>query len=336
MRSCLPLLLLLGCGPTRNDARLCPTWSTSLVPPVTTSLPSLVLVTIDGARAEEVLGRADLLPNLHRLVDRGIALGGADAPMIASGPRFVSLPGYREILTGRRGTTCRDNDCAALDEPTLLDELRLAGGLSSDDVVAIASWEVVDRAVSIAPASLLISAGRHAGATRERLAVSDDARRDLEAGERSSARPGHGDYRPDALTAQLALDVVAARRPRILWVALGDTDEHAHRGSFDGYLAALAAADAFLGRLVAAIDLQTTMVLVTADHGRSANFRDHGDSPESSAVWLVAAGGHIPRVGMARTTTTHRLADIAPTVRALLHLGRDDSPRAGEEIPELL
>ena len=332
-RCCSLVLLLAGCGAAAGDARLCsprPAAARLLA-----KAPAIVLVTIDGARAVDIFDRARL-PNLRRLIDCGVALGAADAPMVASGPRFVSLPGYREIVTGRRGAGCTDNDCPSIDEPTLLDELRSDDAPDSEDVAVIASWEVIGRAASIAPSTLAMSAGRHGGAARRALAVSAAARADLERGAHASAWPGHGDYRPDAWTAALALDVAAVRRPHVLWVALGDTDEYAHRGDRDGYDAALAAADRFVGHLVDAIGLDDTILFVTADHGRAANFRDHGDAPESSAVWLIAAGAGIPRRGFVRTSERHRLADIAPTVRALLHLSADDSPRAGRQIGELV
>lgn len=327
------LVLLAGCGPTVGDTRLCTPRPPT--PPLSRSAPAIVLVTLDGAIARDVFDGARL-PNLHRLIDRGVALGGDAAPMVASGPRFVSLPGYREIVTGRRGASCTDNQCPPIDEPTLLDELRERAAPDADDVAVVASWEVIARAASIAPASLALSAGRHGGAMRAALAVSDDAAADLARGARASAWPGHGDYRPDALTAALALDVAAARRPRLLWVALGDADEYAHRGDRAAYLDALAAADRFLGRLVELVGLDDTIVLVTADHGRAANFRDHGDAPESSGVWLVAAGAALPRVGFARDAAPHRLADIAPTLRAILHLPSDESPRAGRPIAALV
>jgi hypothetical protein len=334
MWRCLALVLLVaGCGAAVGDARVCAPRPAAARQ--TRNAPAIVLVTVDGARAMDVFDPARL-PNLRRLIDRGVALGAAGAPMVASGPRFVSLPGYREILTGRSGNGCVDNECPSIDEPTLLDELRLQDGPDANDVAVIASWEVITRAASIAPTSLALSAGRHGGAMRAALAVSDAARADLDRGARASAWPGHGDYRPDALTAALALDVVAAQRPRVLWVALGDADEYAHRGDRDGYLAALAAADRFLGRLVDTVGLDHSLVIVTADHGRAANFRDHGDAPESSAVWLVAAGAGIAHAGFARSGDRHRLADIAPTVRALLQLPADDSPRAGRQIAELL
>jgi hypothetical protein len=351
-RTSLALALIViaaGCGPAGTTAQLPRTALQATAPPG----PRLLLVTIDGARARDVFGGADpalaaarglpaaaggrdgraLMPNLHRLIERGVALGGPGAPMLASGPRYVSLPGYREILTGRAAAGCRDNDCPALDEPTLLDELRGAAG----EVVAIASWERTERAASVSPASLWLSAGRHGGAQRQRLAVSAAARHALDAGRRAGAWPGRGDYRPDAATAALAVEVAAALRPRVLWVGLGDSDEHAHRDDYGAYLDALAAADVTLGRLVAALGLEETIVVVTADHGRSANFRDHGDSPESGEVWLVAAGGPIAPVaaGPAPAAPPRRLRDIAPTLRALLGLHADDSPRAGAVIPEI-
>ncbi len=324
-------LVAFGCGATQGDARF---WAPGGAPLASGRAPAMVLVTIDGARAADVFDRATM-PTLARLVDGGVALGGPDAPMVASGPRFVSLPGYREILTGRRGDRCVDNDCPLIDEPTLLDDLRMSDTPDATDVAVVASWEVIARAASPAPTLLALSAGRHGGATRDALAVSAAARADLDASRGARAWPGHGDYRPDALTAALALDVVAAAHPQTMWIALGDADEYAHRNDRDGYRRALVAADALLGQLIERVALDDTIVIVTADHGRAANFRDHGDAPESSAVWLVAAGAHIPRLGFAHTHELHRLADITPTLRALLHLRADDSARAGHAIAEL-
>lgn len=330
------VLAVAGCGALSSDAHLC---AALFEAPAdrSPSLPHLVLVTIDGVRAEDIFA-ADArtrLPNLYRLIDHGVALGSPSALMRASGPRYVSLPGYREILTGRRGADCSDNDCPALHEPTLLDELRLRGGLDGGEIVTIASWEIIERAASAAPSAITLSTGRHGGASRSRLAEDSVLRQRLDEGARARPFPGHGDYRPDAFTTALALALVAARQPRVLWLALGDTDEWAHRGDRARYLDALAAADLAIGALAAAAP-PDTIFIVTGDHGRSANFRDHGDSLESAASFLVAAGGAVPVRGVVASAPEHHLADVAPSLRALLHLGRDLSPRAGAPIAELL
>jgi hypothetical protein len=285
----------------------------------------VVLVTIDGVRWQEVflgtdpmlfdgpsVDAAHLLPNLHALAERGLAAGApGEPPFQASGPNFVSLPGYREIVSGHADADCHNNECGQIATPTLLDELR-AAGLPPEQIAAIGSWERLERAASIDPAAVTVSVGRHHGASRDRLRVSERAAAILDAGQHSGAWPGWFDYRPDVHTSALALEYAAVVRPRFLWVGLGDTDELAHRGDYLGYLEALRRFDAFLGELSRTFD-EHTLVIVTTDHGRARNFRDHGGhAPESRATWLIAAG---PGVRSNAPAPLTRLADIAPLVR---------------------
>src|SRR5262249_6132735 len=108
-------------------------------PPPACAQP-IVLVTIDGVRPDEVWNPRgpELLPNLYALAARGVAWPDARA----SGPNFISLPGYREILSGRPTLGCETNGCGLADEPTLLDELAARG----DSIAVIASWETIEDA----------------------------------------------------------------------------------------------------------------------------------------------------------------------------------------------
>jgi hypothetical protein len=130
----------------------------------------VVLVTVDGARWQDVFDGADLMPALHALARERGAFVGADAraAIRATGPNFVSLPGYTEIFTGRPSTTCRDNECPPTRTPTFLDRA-VDAGLS---VAAFASWEKLDRAITARPGRFVVSAGRDHG---------DDSPPDLEA-----------------------------------------------------------------------------------------------------------------------------------------------------------
>jgi phosphopentomutase len=150
--------------------------------------------------------------------------------------------------------------------------------------------------------------------------------------ERSPSLPWKADhvYRADAQTTRLALAYVRAAHPNFLHVALGDTDEAAHAGDYAGYLRALAAADAFVGDLFATLDElgeygAHTTVIVTADHGRGPSFIAHDRAPEASRVWLLAAGGVVPRAGLVATRQRYSLSQVAPTIRALLAV-----PRVGD------
>jgi hypothetical protein len=300
---------------------------------------NLVLITVDGVRWQEIFGGAgalpcgaveELLPNLHALGELGVTIGDRGAPVVSSGPKFVSLPGYREIMTGRASAACLDNDCGPLTDTTLLDEL------PPDDVAVIASWERVARAAARDLGRITVSAGRH-GRWGRLQAFSQL----LDEGAHSPARPGYADYRPDRHTMALAREYLRKRRPRFLWVALGDTDEYAHRGDYRGYLDALRSADRFVGEIwqllgtMGAYGAETT-ILVTADHGRAADFVAHGEAPESARVWLLAGGGAVePRGAIAAESTVH-LRDIAPSARALLDLPADPSEDAGVPIAALL
>jgi hypothetical protein len=303
----------------------------------------VVVVAIDGVRFQDVaLEESDdassATPNLRKLVRRGVGLGSNDtAPFLASGPNFVSLPGYTELLTGAE-SPCTENDCDERPARTLVDEASaLAGGAA-----VIASWERIERiATGLGErSSAVVSAGRSGGRGRERVATNSVARAMLDAGARAEPFPGHDDYRPDLFTAALATHYFEDRRPAFLFVALGDTDEYAHRGDKEGYLAALRFADQTVGALVEIASRweghETTFV-ITTDHGRSDGFRDHGRShPESQRSFLVAAGPRIAARGTLRGGQPRYLKDIAPTVRDLLALpGAGEIARGGESMREI-
>jgi hypothetical protein len=311
---------------------------------------NVVLVTIDGVRWQDVFGGVDpamarwsslpdaevvdaerLLPNLYALARRGVVSGapGHGRPMMASGPNYVSLPGYLEIFTGSREVGCRTNRCGPTGRRTIVDRARDSLGTKDTDVAVIASWETIANAASARPERIALSAGRHGGASREKVKADAELARLMDAAADADPAPGDADYRPDAHTAAIALRYLEVERPRVLAVNLGDTDEYAHAGDYASYVRALRQADAFLGalreRLARMGDYgRNTTVVVTCDHGRSAGFNDHGwDVPESGRVWMVASGGAVPSLGYLDAGGAERLADIAPTLEALLGIGRE-------------
>ncbi len=292
----------------------------------------VVIVTIDGVRWKEVFEGTDpelsnappvpasvIAPNLHRLgTERGAFVGAPGSGVIAaSGPNYVSLPGYTEILGGRPPAACQDNLCPRTRLPTILDEARASGA----KVAAFSSWAPLERAVTALPGAFHVSCGRREG-------------------DKTDPYPGHGSYRPDRATASLALAYFEAEQPDVMFLGLGDSDEYAHRGDYAGYLSAIRHADDVIGRLMDIIDRsgprgRKTHVIVTADHGRAADFRSHGRMPEAARVWMVAAGPRFQARGRVTSVVERRLADIAPTARVVLGLPPDTSEFAGKPITEL-
>lgn len=309
--------------------------STADLPPFTAlegPVP-IVLVTIDGARWQEIFEGADatrwtspaprpsateLMPHLHAM---DAAVGAPGRGLIrATGPNFVSLPGYREILSGHASAACQDNNCPPITSTTVLDQASDAGLR----VAAFGSWETLARAATSQPGAFVASFGR-----------GDDPDVD--------PWPGQGDFRPDGLTAQRALEHLVSERPDVLFLGLGEPDEYAHHGDYAGYIGALRAADAILGRLEQTLAQMgprgaATHVLVTADHGRANDFASHGGfAPESARVWLFARGPRFRARGAVRSPTERHLSDLAPTMRALLGLSAPaGDPGDGTVLVELL
>lgn len=295
-------------------------------PPPPARADMAILVALDGTRWQEVFASEPIMPTLHRwMTTEGASIGAPGHGEIrASGPNYLSLPGYTEMLTGRK-SACTTNFCAPIDQPTIVDEVIDEGG----DAAVISSWEMIDRAAARTPSRAILSTGRHRLAHAEAF----DARA-LDAGTRSEPWPGIGEYRPDQHTIRIALDFISTHRPKFVFVGLGDTDEHAHRDEHVKYIASLRAADDFLAALELLAGRRAT-IFVTADHGRAPNFRDHGGEwPDSGRVWLVAKGAGIDARGPIDVKLRH-LSDIAPTIRCVLGMPRIVAPGAGEPIPGL-
>jgi hypothetical protein len=315
----------------------------------------VVLLVLDGVRYQEVffgvdaslaeaqrlplerrVGAEQLLPELHRLARAHGALLGTPGygTISASGPEFVSLPGYAEVLTGRRSSGCWNNGCTATSSPSIADQLAKEGRASA----IVTSWPDIAR-IAATRADVAVSSGRNGGATR---ALFEDApERALEQAENEAPWPGGGDFRRDRRTGEVALDYLQRRTPAFLFISLGEPDEFAHQGNYAGYLDALQEADRQIGKLSLALDSLAkrgarTALFVTADHGRAANFRDHGAGyPESARVWLFASGNAIRARGHVRSAAPRSLADIAPTTRRLLGLPADTGASAGVALEEL-
>jgi hypothetical protein len=300
----------------------------------------LVLVRSQRLPAEQHQTARELMPNLHALIDgQGAALGSASM-LSASGPNFVSLPGYTEMLTGRRVTACRDNYCTRGGAPTILDGCAALSDVTIEDCAAVTSWPNISRVVAERSERVAVSTGRHGGVTRS--LVSAASRGALLQAERSSPFPGHGDFRADTHTARIALSYFDQHQPRVMFIGLGEPDEYAHRNDYSNYLGALRAADRLIGEISTRLDRlaakgERTAFFVTTDHGRADGFVSHGGAfAESARIWLVASGTEIHGRGRLRAASPRFLADVAPTIRRLADMPEDRHQHAGSALDELL
>jgi hypothetical protein len=192
---------------------------------------------------------------------------------------WFSYPGYAEILAGRPNPAIRANEAVPNPDITVLERL-IRRPEFADQVRVYAEWDAVPAIVN-------------------------------------SERSGIPVFGPPDPSAPHDPQVIERARelfgalPRVTWIALGDTDNRAHEGAYEAYLAAATEADNFLRALWEAIEADprtagSTTMLVTADHGRGASaggrWRGHGSGrwrgvivpglrrAGSDAVFIAARG----------------------------------------------
>lgn len=326
----------------------------------------LVLVTLDGVPWTELFKGADpiraadrafvneltlirkdfldppdraraLAPFLNGVVAKdGVLLGdrGAGSCMAVGNDQWFSYPGYNELLTGKPDPKIRSNAHGPNANVTFLEWVNRQPGFKGR-VQAYGSWEAFRDILNPARSGLAVNAGWDNGGDPRLARLQAETPR-LWPVERF-----------DAFTHLLALDALKSRsKPRVLYIAYGDTDEFAHEGHYDQMLWAIRRTDAFLAELWKTLQAdpayagRTTMI-VTTDHGRGVGAKDswrhHGRGvfPRSDEVWLAAIGPDVMS-GVRPGGDCARLGQVAAT--ALTALGFDwraFDPAAGEPLPIL-
>jgi hypothetical protein len=146
----------------------------------------------------------------------------------------------------------------------------------------------------------------------------------------------------DVIAIGAARSALERRKPRVLYIGLGETDEWGHGRRYDLYLDAANKADRFLADLWAWLQKDPqyrdkTALLITTDHGRGstrADWTDHGKTvPGAEFIWIAVMGPDTPALGERADIETTQ-SQVAATIVALV--GEDfnaASPKAAKALP---
>ena len=334
---------------------------------------NLILVTLDGVRNQELFSGMDRtiasdekasgiydLPRARRLYWRDTAeerrralmpfFWGTLAPRgmvlgdVAKGssvrPRnrlLFSAPGYAEILTGRPQPEVTSNEVKSFAHRTFLQEAQARLGLDRRQVAVVGSWDGFGVLASSEPRAFFSNTGYEdvpADVATPRMTWLSEMQH------RAMALWEEG--RSDAVTFGLAIEYLKAYRPRVLYVALDETDDWAHARRYDRLLDDLHVADGMLRELwetVQGMDgtRDRTTIIVTTDHGR-------GDTPEdwvthdqgvrgSENAFIAVVGPDTPARGEWAPSPDFSLSNVAGTALDCLGLDpRAYDPEAGAPI----
>jgi len=230
---------------------------------------------------------------------------------------WFSYPGYSEMFAGRADPRIDSNDKVPNPNVTVFEWLNGRAGFEGR-VAAFGSWDVLPSILNVDRSRLPVGSGWNIvpNPTTERERAINQLAADL------PRLWGYGP--PDAPVVYAAIDTLRTRKPRVLYVMLGEGDEWAHEGRYDLYLDAASRADRFIERIWTTAQSMPeyagqTSLLVTTDHGRGAttkDWREHGkDVPAAERTWIAVLGPDVPKLGVRRVNVT--TSQIAATIASL-------------------
>lgn len=277
--------------------------------------------------------RRALMPFLNTVVAKdGVLIGDRDHGSCAavSNDQWFSYPGYNEILTGKPDPAVRSNEHGPNKNVTFLEWLNHRAGFEGK-VEAVASWAAYTDIINAPRSGVLVNDGWDDAPART---PAEAAIAKIQA----DAPRIWLTVRQDVFTQAYALEALKTRKPKVLYVAFGETDDFAHDGKYDQTLWAARRADGFIAELWKTLQADPvyagkTTLIVTTDHGRGTEGKDswrHHGKPfaGSDAVWIAALGPDV--VSGAKPTGCASSSQVAATALKALGLDwRTFDPTAG-------
>jgi len=254
--------------------------------------------------------------------------------------RNFSYPGYSETLCGFADGRIDSNDKKPNPNVTVLEWLSQKPAFH-DRIAAFGAWDAIPYIVNATRSGVFANAGYDpltAIPVTPSLAMLNRMKAEL---------PKVWDEEPfDAVTFHSATEYLNARKPRVLYLSLGETDDWAHAGNYTEYLHAAHRVDAYLKTLWDWVQStpeyrgKTTLVF-SPDHGRGAtasDWKSHGEKqPESKYIWIAFLGPDTPATGERSNIGAVTQNQIAATLASLL--GEDYAtaePKAGKPITDVV
>lgn len=337
---------------------------------------NVILITLDGARTQEIFGGVDLdivkdktrrgkvedsplfkkyfalTPEARRMrlmpffwgtlmkqygsIAGNRALGSA---VMTTNRMWFSYPGYSEILTGQaHDDVINSNDRKRNPYPTVLEFLKRKLQLDSKQVASFGSWDVFNWIAEHEEGAITINAGH------EPYDHSDPEIRVLSKLQQEKLSPWDS-VRFDYFTMRFAMAHLKTYQPRVLHIALGETDDWAHDGDYTHVLESLERNDRQFKELWEFLQSSSrykdkTSIIVTVDHGRGNTIKDwtdHGEKvPEAQYIWMAFVSPDVQLRGEWKNTETIYQNQAAATLCRFLNITyRETDPEAGRPVSRL-
>jgi hypothetical protein len=251
-----------------------------------------------------------------------------------------SKPCYNEIFAGypddeRINSNSKENN----PNPNFLEFLNKQQGFEGK-VAAFASWDVFPAILNRDRNNLKLNAGfeKASGTDLTQIEIFLNRAQD-------EIRGPWGGVRLDFFTHHFAMEELKNRKPKVLYIGYGETDDYSHDDRYDQYLLSAQQTDAYIREIWDFVQSdpqyrdKTTMLIMT-DHGRGVypkvNWKSHsGNIPNSDEIWIAAIGPDTPPLGEVKVNVQYFAMQVARTMVEMLGF-HYPIEKAGEVIPLVL
>ena len=238
-------------------------------------------------------------------------------------PHWFSYPGYSEIMTGFADTAINSNDFKPNPHVTVLEFLNQQPKFKNR-VAAFGAWNAFDRILNeqrsgIPVFSAFDTIGGKNPTPNEKL---------INAMMHDSYRPFGNAECLDVFTHYAALDYLKTKKPKVLYISYGETDEWAHHGYYRSYLDAARLVDEWIKQIWNFVQSDPqyknkTVLFITTDHGRGDlnknEWTDHGSKiADAYEIWFAAIGTGVAATGEQKNSAQFYQDQFAQTIAKLL------------------
>jgi len=288
--------------------------------------------------------RKKLMPFFwNTIVNHGQIYGNRkrDNKVNNANPHWFSYPGYSEIMTGFADSTIDSNEFPPNPHVTVLEFLNQQPKFKNK-VAAFGAWDAFDRILNQQRSSLPIfsafdTIGGKNPTPNEKL---------INAMMQDSYRPFGDAECLDVFTHYAALEYLKTKKPKVLYISYGETDEWAHHGYYRSYLDAAHLVDKWIKEIWTFVQSNPqyknkTAIFITTDHGRGdinkEEWKSHGNSiADAYQIWFAAMGSSIPSSGEQKNNVQLFQDQFAQTIAKLLGVTYKASHPISPEIKSVL
>lgn len=334
------------------------------------SSENLILISIDGLRWQELFSGADqylinhkkfskdqdglktefwdnqaterrkkLLPFIWtQIAEHGQIYGNREYMnrMNLTNKHWFSYPGYSEILCGfADDERIKSNEKINNPNKTFLEYLNDQDEYKGK-VAAFGSWDVFPFIINKDRNGIHVNAGfNHTDENR-----ANEAQRMIGKIQDEIRGPWAG-VRLDPFTHNYAMEYLKKNKPRVLYIAYGETDDWAHHGDYDEYLKSAHQTDKYIQEIWQYLQSteaykDNTTLIITTDHGRGLKkkWKHHGSQINGSdEVWMAIMGPDIESLGEVKQKDQLFSNQLAKTAVYCLGLDYKNVKEVGPVIP---